>query len=175
MPATARFRRMRTTSGSGDVQGYKSVTLLISMQMNLKFRRVMCRPQLQDAGYEGVFQHKKRDRSSFAQTKAKLVTCCRIPELQKSTFSQDPIFHRGKYTAEGFLQHQMNISPESWMRHDEAVGSIGCRRRWEVNTIISIISISRPYALLCIPAFCQAVLLSTRPRGSAGLRSMYGT
>lgn len=31
------------------------------------------RPQLQDAGYEGVFQHKKRD----------------------------PIFHRGKYTAEG--------------------------------------------------------------------------
>lgn len=138
---------MRTTSGSGDVQGYKSVTLPISMQLNLKFRR-MCRPQLQDAGYEGVFQHKKRD-SSFAQTKAKLVTC-RIAELQKSTFSQDPIFHRGKYTAEGFLQHQMNISPESWMRHDEAVGSIGCRRRGEVNT------------KLIYPTHCYASLLSAR-------------
>ncbi len=155
---------MRSTSGSGDVQGYKPVTYSswCSWTWNSAEK---C------AGHSFKMQATKVSFSTRSGTEAALprpkLSLSHTAELQnpQTNFSQDPIFHRGKYTAEGFLQHQMNISPEveSWMRHDEAVGSVGCRRRGDVNPISP-----------CIPA-CQAVLLSTRPRGSAGLRSKYGT
>ena len=61
----------------------------------LKFR-----PQLQEAGYEGVFQQKKRDRQKTIFATLNCETCQTWWHFW--SLVQDPIFHRGKYTAEGY-------------------------------------------------------------------------